>query len=64
MAAQGVLGFFPSPGPGCWRAGDPLSPLIRLGHGVVVGSGSSLRCPSHIEESLNSFVPEVNFFFL
>lgn len=43
---------------------DPLSPLIRLGCGVVVGSGGSLGCPSHTEESLTSFVPEVKFFFL
>lgn len=58
------LGFSSSPAPGFWRAGDPLSPLIRLGRGVIVGSGSSLEWPSHTEKSLISFVPEVNFFFL
>lgn len=55
MSAQGVLGFPFSPGPGRCRAGAPLPPLIRLGHGVLrVGSGSSLGCPSHTEESLTS----------
>lgn len=63
MPAQGVLGFPFSPGPGRCRAGAPLPPLIRLGHGVLrVGSGSSLGCPSHTEESLTSFVPEVKYF--
>lgn len=57
------LGFSSSPSPGFWRAGDPLSPLIRLRRGVIVGSGSSLEWPSHTEKSLISFVPEVNFFF-
>lgn len=64
VSAQGVHGSSFSPAPGCWRAEDPLSPLIRLGCGVVVGSGGSLGCPSHTEESLTSFVPEVKFFFL
>lgn len=31
---------------------------------MLEGSGSSLGCPSHTEESLTSFVPEVKFFFL
>lgn len=65
MSAQAVLGFSFSPGPGHCRAGDPLPTLIRVGHGVLrVGSGSSLGCPSNIEESLTSFVPEVKFFSL
>lgn len=34
--AQGLLGFSFPAGPGCWRAGDPRSPRIRLGPGVLV----------------------------